>query len=83
MVIYLETCGHIPGNLWSCTWKPIAAYLETWRRSVRSKKARRSCRPEGGIEPLRLSAPTGLKPATRTTECHLDIELTDFAHFDF
>ena len=29
-------------------------------------------RPEGGIEPLRFSAPTGLKPATRTTECHLD-----------
>ena len=31
-------------------------------------------RPEGGIEPLCFSAPTGLKPATRTTECHLDIQ---------
>ena len=25
-------------------------------------------RPEGGIEPLRLSSATGLKPALRTTE---------------
>ena len=30
-------------------------------------------RPEGGIEPLRLSTSTGLKPAPRTTEDHLDI----------
>ena len=29
-------------------------------------------RPEGGIEPLCLSAPTGLKPAPQTTEDHLD-----------
>ena len=27
-------------------------------------------RPEGGIEPLRLSSATGLKPALRTTEGH-------------
>ena len=27
-------------------------------------------RPEGGIEPLRLSSATGLKPALRTTEDH-------------
>ena len=66
-----------PGNLY------MATYLETWRRLVRSKKARRLCRPEGGIEPLRLSAPTGLKPATRTTECHLDNYLTIFVHFEF
>ena len=33
-------------------------------------------RPEGGIEPLCFSAPTGLKPATRTTECHLDIQVS-------
>ena len=31
-------------------------------------------RPEGGIEPLCLSAPTGLK----TTEDHLDISLGEF-----
>ncbi len=29
-------------------------------------------RPGGGIEPLRLSTPTGLKPAPQTTEGHLD-----------
>ena len=29
-------------------------------------------RPEGGIEPLCLSTPTGLKPAPQTTEDHLD-----------
>ena len=28
-------------------------------------------RLEGGIEPLRVSPPTGLKPAHRTTEAHL------------
>ena len=39
---------------------------------LRTKISCKISRPEGGIEPLRLSAPTGLKPATRTTECHLD-----------
>ena len=29
-------------------------------------------RPGGGIEPLCLSTPTGLKPALQTTEGHLD-----------
>ena len=37
------------------------------------KNMKMNVRPEGGIEPLCLSTPTGLKPATRTTECHLDI----------
>ena len=41
---------------------------------LRTRIRDKSVRPEGGIEPLRLSAPTGLKPATRTTECHLDME---------
>ena len=41
-------------------------------RVVRTRKCKSFPRPEGGIEPLRLSAPTGLKPATRTTEYHLD-----------
>ena len=31
-------------------------------------------RPEGGIEPLRLSSATGLKPALRTTEGRRGIE---------
>ena len=39
---------------------------------LRTRISGKSSRPEGGIEPLRLSTPTGLKPATRTTECHLD-----------
>ena len=42
---------------------------------MRSPNNRKNYRPEGGIEPLRLSTPTGLKPATRTTECHLDNSL--------
>ena len=32
---------------------------------------RKFWRLEGGIEPLRVSPPTGLKPAHRTTEDHL------------
>ena len=48
--------------------------LVTWSRlEVRTLERGQNSRPEGGIEPLRFSAPTGLKPATRTTECHLDI----------
>ena len=43
------------------------------QREVRMPAGGKNYRPEGGIEPLRFSAPTGLKPATRTTECHLDI----------
>ena len=39
---------------------------------LRTRISCKSSRPEGGIEPLRPSTPTGLKPATRTTECHLD-----------
>ena len=50
---------------------------------------KKNLRPEGGIEPLCFSAPTGLKPATRTTECHLDIQSSciqlfyTFAEYDF
>ena len=29
-----------------------------------------SCRPKGGIEPLRRQSATGLKPAPQTTEVH-------------
>lgn len=36
-------------------------------------------RLEGGIEPLRVSPPTGLKPAHRTTEAHLGNENIIFA----
>ena len=35
------------------------------------------------MEPLCLSAPTGLKPATRTTECHLDDYHPTFFQFEF
>ena len=42
---------------------------------LRTRISEKMSRPEGGIEPLRLSTPTGLKPATRTTECHLDIDI--------
>ena len=34
----------------------------------------KNLRPEGGIEPLCLSTPTGLKPAPQTTEDHLDMD---------
>ena len=30
-------------------------------------------RLEGGVKPLRLSTPTGLKPVHQTTEDHLDM----------
>ena len=40
-----------------------------YRTLSRSEK---NPRPEGGIEPLCLSTPTGLKPAPQTTEDHLD-----------
>ncbi|GIY19870.1 hypothetical protein CEXT_604421 [Caerostris extrusa] len=33
-------------------------------------------RPEGGIEPLRLSSAMGLKPAHRTTSAHLGDSMT-------
>ena len=36
-------------------------------------------RLEGGIEPLRVSPPTGLKPAHRTTEAHLGVLSLNFA----
>ena len=36
-------------------------------------------RLEGGIEPLRVSPPTGLKPAHRTTEDHLGEKSTNFS----
>ena len=45
---------------------------------MRTLNLEKKLRPEGGIEPLRLSTPTGLKPATRTTEYHLDIKHLQF-----
>ena len=79
----------------SSTWRHFAGYRKTEAincdnsgarargRVLRGPGPRQNVRPEGGIEPLRFSAPTGLKPATRTTECHLDTGERIKAHFEF
>ena len=64
-----KQCVHLkPARHWTVM---VSFYVEILVNFYKISYFLKKWRLEGGIEPLRVSPPTGLKPAHRTTEAHL------------